>query len=126
MNICFYLIYNFNKLLDYNNQPAIESELAQLIIKLIRYLFNIYYRPYSNYDVMKFDFLLINETPYVDETLKVSGHYQELLTQQEIDDPDKKENDYTAKEEFDALDIDDYEKDDDIDGTAKPQNPNKV
>jgi hypothetical protein len=117
--LIFYLIFNLNRLLDYNKQPVIESELAHLLIKVIRYLFNLYYRPYSNYNVRKFDFLLLNETPYIDETLKVIGHYQELLTQQEIDDPDKKEESYSAQEAFDSLDIDDYEQDDDIDGTAE-------
>lgn len=117
--LIFYLIFNFNRLLDYNKQPVIESELSHLIIKVIRYLFNLYYRPYSNYHVRRFDFLLINETPYIDETLKVVGHYQELLTQQEIDDPDKKEKEYTAEQEMESLDIDDYEQDDDIDGAAE-------
>jgi hypothetical protein len=117
--LIFYLIFNFNRLLDYNVQPVIESELAHLLIKIIQYLFNLYYRPYSNYNVRKFDFLLLNETPYIDETLKVVGHYQELLTQQEIDDPNKKEELYSTQEAFDALDIDDYEQDDDIDGMAE-------
>ena len=117
--LIFYLIFNFNRLLDYNKQPAIESELAHLIIKIIKYVFNLYYRPYSNYNIRKFDFLLLNETPYIDETLKIVGHYQELLTQHEIDDPNKKEEAYSAQEAFDSLDIDDYEVDDDIDGTAE-------
>jgi hypothetical protein len=117
--LIFYLIYNFNKLLDYNKQPAIQSELSHMLIKIIRYLFNIYYRPYSNYNIRKFDFLLINETPYVDETLKVIGHYQELLTQHEIDDPSKKDEDYSIQEAVGSLDIDDYEQDDDIDGAAE-------
>ena len=63
--------------------------------------------------------MLINETPYIDETLKIVGHYQELMTQKEIDDPDKKEQDYSNNEAQTALDIDDYEVDDDIDGTAE-------
>jgi hypothetical protein len=117
--LIFYIIFNFNRLLDYNKQPVIESELSHMIIKIIRYLFNLYYRPYSNYHVRRFDFLLINETPYIDETLKIVGHYQELLTQQEIDDPEKKDEAYSVQEAFDSLDIDDYEQDDDIDGTAE-------
>ena len=117
--IIFYLIHNFNMLLDMNKAPAIESELAHMIIKIIRFVFNLYYRPYSNFNVRKFDFILINETPYIDETLKVVGHYMELLTQQEIDDPDRKETEYSAKEASDSMDIDDYEKDDDIDGTME-------
>lgn len=117
--LIFYIIFNFNRLLDYNKQPVIESDLSHMIIKIIRYLFNLYYRPYSNYHVRRFDFLLINETPYIDEKLKIVGHYQELLTQQEIDDPEKKEEMYSDKESFNSLDIDDYEQDDDIDGAAQ-------
>ena len=119
IKLIFYLIFNFNRLLDYNTQPVILSELSHLIVKIIRYLFNLYYKPYSNYHIRRFDFLLINETPYIDETLKIVGHYQELLTQQEIDDPEKKEEAYNNQEAFDSLDIDDYERDDDIDGSAE-------
>ena len=119
--LIFFLVYNFNKILDYNNQPAIESEIAHLLIKIIQYLFKLYYLPYSNYNIRKFDFLLINETPYIDETLKIVGHYQELLTQQEIDDPDKKETDYSNQEALNSLDIDDYEQgaDDEIEAAAE-------
>jgi hypothetical protein len=51
---------------------------------------------------------LLNETPYIDETLKVVGHYQELLTQQEIDDPNKKGDEYSAQEASESFDVDDY------------------
>lgn len=124
IKLIFYLIENLNKLLDYNTQPAIESELAHLIIKIIKFLFNMYYRPYFNYNIRKFDYLLLNETVYIDETLRVVGHFQELLTQSEIDDPDKKEEEYNMKEATDALDIDDYsdeedKKYDDIDNSAE-------
>ena len=56
--------------------------------------FNSYYKPNSNYNIRKFDFLLLNETPYIDETLKIVGHYQELLSQKEIDDVDIKNDEY--------------------------------
>ena len=108
IKLIYYLINNLNKLLDYNDQPAIESELAHLIIKIIKFLFNMYYRPYYNYHIRKFDYLLLNEAPYIDETLRVVGHYQELLTKQEIDDPENKDVEYTNKEENESLDIDDY------------------
>ena len=117
--LIFYLISNLNKLLDYNNHSSIQSDMAQLVIKIIKYLFNIYYRPYSNYNVRRFDFLLINETPYIDETLKVVGNYHELLTQQEIDDPTVKEDMYDQNEAIGAFDIDDFDVDDDIDDAAE-------
>lgn len=47
--------------------------------------------------------------------MQVVGNYQELLTQQEIDDPNIAEEKYSNLEAFDALDIDDYDVDDDID-----------
>jgi hypothetical protein len=124
IKLIYYLIDNFNKLLDYNTQPAIESELAHLLVKIIKFLFNLYYRPYFNYNIRKFDYLLLNETPYIDETLRLFGHYQELLTKEEIDDPDRKESEYSNKEANDALDIDDYGDDDegkyeDIDNSAE-------
>ena len=121
--LIFYLIYNFNKLLDYNKQPAIEIELTHLIIRIIKSMFNFYYRPYSNFNIRKFDYLLIHETPYIDETLKGVGNYMELLTPEEINDPTrneiKKEDEEQANEEATSLDIDDYEIDDDIDGSAE-------
>jgi len=120
--LIFYLIFNFNRLLDYNKQPVIESELAHLLIKTIKYLFNLYYKPYTNYNIRQFDYLLLNDNPYIDETLRIVGHYQELLTQQEIDDPNKKEELYSTNEELNSLDIDDYDKDDDIDDAAEVMN----
>jgi len=117
--LIFYLIFNFNELLDYNKQSIIQSELAHLIIKIIKYSFNLYYIPYSNYNIRKFDYLLINESAYIDETIKVVGHYQELLNQNEINDQNNQDDIYSAQEAFDSLDIDDYEKNDDIDYSAE-------
>ena len=111
----YYLIYNFNKILDYNNIKIIKNEIAMLLINIIKYLFNLYYISNSNYYIRQFHYILINENPYINDELKVSGNYQELLSNKEIDDPDVKEKEYDAREEFDAFDIDDYDVDDDID-----------
>jgi hypothetical protein len=117
--LIFYIIHNLNKLLDYNTQNSVASELAHLIVKLIKYSFHLYYKSYTNYNIRKFDYLLLNDNPSIDETLKAVGHYQELLSQQEIEDPNKKEDLENAHEELDAVDIDDYEKTDDIDDFAE-------
>ena len=50
-----------------------------MIIKLIKFSFNQYFRQYSNTNIRKFDYILINEVPYMDDSLKVTGFYQELL-----------------------------------------------
>lgn len=116
--LIFYLIFNLNRLLDYNTQIALQSELCHLIIKMIKYSFEQYYRPYSNTEVRKFDFILINELPYIDENLKISdGFYQELLHNKEITNENDKNKDdnIDTKEAFQSMDIDDYEINDDID-----------
>jgi hypothetical protein len=118
--LLFYLIYNLNLLLDYNsNQPTIETEIAYLIIKLIKYSFNFYYKPYNNYSIRQFDYFLLNEVQYIEEYLKGVGYYQELITKEEIDNPNKHEQIITDNEELNALDIDDYEINDDIDESAE-------
>jgi hypothetical protein len=117
--LLFYLIYNFNLLLDNNINSTIESDIAYLIIKLIQYSFNFYYKPYNNFYIRQFDYFLLNDLSYIEENSLIVGYYQELLTKEEIDDPDKKEQIITDNEELNALDIDDYDVDDDIDGTAE-------
>ena len=113
--LLFYIIYNFNKLLDSND----NNEICYLIVRIISQLFNTYYTPYANYNIQRFDILLFTDTPFIDETLKPSGYYQELLTKEEIDDPDRKDAAYDELEAKESLDIDDYEVDDDIDGVGE-------
>jgi hypothetical protein len=109
---------NFNRLLDYNTQPAIQSELAHLIIRIIEYNMNLYHKE-NNFDIRKFEFLVLGDVPYIDETVRPIGLYQELFAEGEIDENKIKENNYDAQEAKDSLDIDDYEVDDDIDGAAE-------
>ncbi len=125
--LIFYLIFNFNRLLDYNTQIALQSELSHLIIRLIKFSFNQYFRPYSDTQVRKFDFILINETPYIDDSLKVAGFYQELLNNKEIDEQQEKQKDENidTKEAFESMDVDDYEQDDDVDGTMEAYDGNE-
>ena len=119
--LIFYLIFNLNRLLDYNTQVALHSELCHLIVRVIRYSFEQYYIPYSNTQVRKFDFILINEVPYIDDNLKVVGFYQELLDNKEINNNQDKEKDNNIDtiEAFESMDIDDYEIDDDIDNSME-------
>jgi hypothetical protein len=89
---------------------------------MIKYSFEQYYRPYSNTQVRKFDFILINEVPYMDENLRVSdGFYQELLHNKEINNENDKNKDdnIDTKEAFQSIDIDDYDIDDDIDDSME-------
>ena len=64
-----------------------------------------YYIPIDNSEVRKFDSLLLTETPYMDESMKVVGYYQDLVNVKEIDDEKQKDLNYDINEEMGALDI---------------------
>lgn len=117
--LIFFLVFNLNRLLDYNKDVGIKSTLTYFIIKIIQYLFNTNYIGISNVELRKFDFLLLLSTPYMDEQFKGLGYFEDVLNMDEIDDEKHKERDYDANEEMNSLDIDDYEKDDDIDYSAE-------
>jgi len=107
--LLFYLIYNLNIILDNNTQ----IEIVQLIIQIIMYVSNIYYTPYTNYHIQKFDTLLFVEPDYFEDYMVPTGMYQELLTKEEIIAPERLEELYDNEEEKTALDIDDYDDEED-------------
>lgn len=113
IKIIFYIIYHLDRLLEYNKDQ--DHEIAFLIVKIIKYIFNLYYISYSDINIRKFEYLLINDPPYVNDTLKIVGMYEELLSVDEINDENKKEEIYNIQQEFDALDIDDYGVDEEFD-----------
>lgn len=117
--LIYYIIMNLNRLLDYNKQPAIESELCHMIVKIFKTLNKNTTIDYTNIEVRKYDYLLTNEIPYIDEQVKIVGFYQELVNVQDIDEDKVKEQNEDAREEMEAFDVDDYEVDDDIDGSAE-------
>ena len=126
--LIFYLVDNFNKLLEYNNvegNTLQKSELAQLVVKLIQFSFNQHYRYNNDVSTRQFDFYLVNNTASMDVNLQISGYYQELINTSEITDEMKaqeKEDKYTAEQENEALDIDDMEDDDDIEESVEALN----
>ena len=120
IKLIYYIINNFNKLLDNNKQPAIESQIAYLIITLIKYSLNIYLIENNIYELRKFEYVVLaNDDKYKDDTVRYFDLYEELVTTDEINEEEIKEKNYDAKEAFDSLDIDEYDIDDDIDQSAE-------
>lgn len=117
--IIFIIIYNLKKLIEYNSQLAIKSNICYLIIKIIKLMFDIFYVKIENIQIRQFDSLLLIDKEIIDDTVKGKGYYQELLSKDEIDDPEEKERDYDYNEEKSALDIDDFEINDDIDESVE-------
>ena len=76
------------------------------------YSYSSYYIPLENYQIRKFDSILLTEAPYIDESQKVVGYYKDLVNINEIDDEKMKEEAYDMNEEMTALDVDEYDEDD--------------
>ncbi|ADO67345.1 hypothetical protein crov311 [Cafeteria roenbergensis virus] len=115
--LIFYLLSELNKLIEYNsNNKTIQSELAYLIISAIKYIFESYYEQNYSTHVQKFYFLtkLIDDDTMVDERVSFVGMYSELLHQEELENKEINEDIYDAEQETTALDIDDYDEDDDF------------
>lgn len=113
-NLIFYLIFEMNKLLEYNTNKNTLIELSYLIISIIKYIFELYYNQHYSTDVQKFYFLskLIDDDSMVDERVSFVGMYCELLKKDDLDNEQLKEKQYDAEQEFQSLDID-YESEDD-------------
>ncbi len=110
--LLFYYIFNLSRLLEYNEQPAIKTNLAYLILKIIQFSYYSYYIPFENTLIRKFDSLLLIDAPYIDESNRVIGFYQELVNVKEIDEEVNKEREMDMNEEQNALDIDEYDDND--------------
>ena len=110
--LLFYYIYNMFKLIEYNTQPAIRTNLAYLLVRIIQFNYNNYYIPIELSQIRKFDSLLLIDAPYIDESSRVVGLYQELVNVKEIDEEVVKEKNYDMQEEQTALDIDEYDEND--------------
>ena len=66
----------------------------------------------ENSQIRKFDSLLSVDAPYIDESSRVVGYYQELVSVKEIDEEGNKEKEYDMNEEQNALDVDEYDEND--------------
>ena len=113
--LLFYIIYNFNRLLEYNDNSNSKSTLALLIVRIIEFNFDQYFIPYHNFEVRKLDTIINIDAPNVDDSLRIISSFEELYNNQEIDDvygnmteEEVKEMQYDMQEQFDALDLDGY------------------
>lgn len=120
--LIYFIIMNFNRLLDYNKNPVIESEIAYLVVKIIHYTNELYFKDH-NIEVRKFEYLITNNISFIQETNMMGDLYSDYSTLgQELDENtlDKIKNaNIDAQEALDSLDIDDYEINDDIDESAE-------
>lgn len=127
--LLFFLIYNFNRLLEYNDKLTNKSTLALLIVRLIEFNFDQYYLPYENIEVRKLETLININAPNIDDSLRIVSSFEEIYNSQEIDDAPSnmtldeiKDMKYDMQEENDALDLDGYgDGDEDEDDAYMPE-----
>lgn len=109
--LIYYIINNFIRLIQYND----KGYMYTMIVKLIHYSFNKFYIPYENINIRRFDKLIINDKPYIDESLRIIGYYQELVEIDNIDRDEIEDMKIDAEEEINSYDIDEYAENDDDD-----------
>lgn len=114
IKLIFYLISQLKKLLRYNKKSNYYTEIVNLTTNIIYDVFIKNYKPLNHIDLIRFDYLMIYDNPYVDESLKVIGYYNELMTEEEINNPETMDKEYNANEENNAIDVDDMGSDDDF------------
>ena len=74
-------------------------------------MFNEYFIT-NNYVLNKFTKTIYTDEPYLDDSMRVYGIYNELVDDEDIDDEEQYENELNIKEEQDSFDIDNYSDDD--------------
>ena len=111
--LLFYLIFELNKLIEYNTNKRLQSEICYMIVSIIKYLFSIYYKLNYSIEVQKFYILSkIDNDSIVDERVTFVGMYSELLKQEDLENEELLEKKYDAEQEGEAIDYDDYDSDD--------------
>ena len=103
--LLFYYLYNMALLIECNELSAIKINLCYMIIKIIIFSYNMYYIPIDRSEIRTFNSILISDTPYIDDSMKTVGYYQDLINVKEIDDEKDKDQNYDINEEMGALDI---------------------
>ncbi|VVU95522.1 hypothetical protein CPAV1605_1273 [seawater metagenome] len=112
--ILFFILMQLEKLLKYNDTKFDQINISSLIVSIINYAFLNYYDDTYSLDINKFKILLDSDSSIVDENLHEVGIYSELITTDELEDPEIRENMEENIEINTSMDLDeDAEYDDD-------------
>lgn len=109
--LIFYYIFNFDKILDFNNSSQNITIISYLLIRIIDLNYNSY-KNFNNLEIERFKAFIYSDQPYINEYLRVEGVYNELKDEDEEEDEEEKNKILDNIEAAESLDIDDYEDDD--------------
>lgn len=104
--IIYYIIKQFERLINYNENKSDKINIALLICNSINILHRFYYINISRIDVKTFQYLLDSETSVIDETTHDVGYYNELVTEEEMENDELKEMVIDNNEMDNAIDMD--------------------
>ena len=120
VNLLFYIIYNFIKIIDINKD---SNEIIYIVIIIIIYLYNINYIPNNNIDLKKFNIYIDSPILNIIESNLLNNKYSEVLTENQVNNTELENSNISDldedtildnKEMSESLDIDDYDDDGDI------------
>lgn len=104
--IIYYIIKQFERLISYNDNKSDKINIALLICNSINTIYKFYYINISRIDVKTFQYLLDSESSVIDETTHDVGFYNELVTNEEIENEEVKELVTDNNEMDNAIDMD--------------------
>ena len=111
--LLYYLLHNLNKIFEMN-----KLIITVDILKYIDDMFTKYYIP-NDINLKRFIYNINLDPPGSDTRLKTVGIYNELILDDDINIDENNEKLYDINEELNALDIDDYDANDDFDEQAE-------
>jgi hypothetical protein len=108
--LLYYVIREFEKMIRINTGKTLQISIIHFVIDIIDVMYDYYTIDKQKvlYDVKRFIYIL-ESGKYDAEAIApqdLEGLYQEDLSKEELDDPERQEDIEDTKEAFDALDID--------------------
>ena len=122
--LLFFLIYNFNRLLDYNSENKNNQlTLSSLIVKIIEYNYDEFYTKVEDVRIRRFIEEESIKAPFLNDSFRVIRSYEELIEQEDpadsllnvsdsMTEDEVKDIKYDMEEAFNSLDIDEYDDED--------------
>lgn len=68
--IIYYILNEFEKMLSFNSDKYVRTQVAYLIINIIQYIYTLFFDAFPNIEVKKFSYLLEIESSYTDVEYK--------------------------------------------------------
>jgi hypothetical protein len=110
--LIYYILKNLSMLIDYNDGMD-KTNTGHFIIVLINQIFMEYYIPLNDTNLRKFEYKINSKAIVQDENIHIVGIYNEIVSQEELNSNDTREENYDASQAESSFDVGDYDEDED-------------